>query len=108
LSSSSLVLILQEPSPCLFRPHFSAEFFFQELRAAVQFVFIIHISHANGKDWCMCHIKEVRGYWRKLHNEEPLDLCCPTDIVRGIKLRRARWAEHTAHTHTHTHRREQK
>jgi hypothetical protein len=46
----------------------------------------------------MCCIKEVRGCWRKLHNEEPLDMCCPTDIVRGIKLRRARWAEHTAHT----------
>lgn len=25
-------------------------------------------------------------------------MCCPTDIVRGIKLRRARWAEHTART----------
>jgi hypothetical protein len=62
-------------------------------------VFIIHISRANGKDWCICHIKEVRGYWRKLHNEERLDLCCPTDIVMAIKFRRARWT----HTHTHTH-----
>jgi hypothetical protein len=35
-----------------------------------------------------------------LHNEEPLDFSCPSDIVRGIKLRRSRWAEHTAHTHT--------
>jgi hypothetical protein len=56
------------------------------------------MSRANGKYWCMCCIKEVRGYWRKLHYEEPLDLCCPTEIVRGIKLRRARWAEHTALT----------
>jgi len=29
-----------------------------------------------------------------------LILCCPTDIVKGIKLRRTRWAEHTARTHT--------
>jgi hypothetical protein len=28
-------------------------------------------------------------------HEELLGLCCPIDI-RGIKLRRARWAEHAA------------
>jgi hypothetical protein len=37
-----------------------------------------------------------------LHNEELLGLCCPTDIVRGIKLRGARWAEHTAYTQERT------
>jgi len=37
---------------------------------------------------------EVNGKWRKLHNEELNDL--PANIVRVIKLRRMRWAEHVA------------
>jgi hypothetical protein len=39
---------------------------------------------------------EVRGDWRKLHNEELSDLCCPPNIVRVIKLRKMRWAGHVA------------
>jgi hypothetical protein len=38
---------------------------------------------------------EVTGEWRKLHNEE-LDLYCLPNIVRVIKSRRMRWAEHVA------------
>ena len=39
---------------------------------------------------------EVTGKWRKLHNEELNDLFCPSNIVRLIKSRRVRWAEHVA------------
>jgi hypothetical protein len=37
---------------------------------------------------------EVTGEWRKLHSEELNDLYCSPNIVRVIKLRRRRWAEH--------------
>ena len=39
---------------------------------------------------------EVRGEWRKLHNEELNDLYCSSNIVRVIKSRRMRWAGHVA------------
>jgi len=34
---------------------------------------------------------EVRGEWRKLHNEERNDLYCSPDIVGLNKSRRIRW-----------------
>jgi len=34
---------------------------------------------------------EVRGEWRKLHNEELNDLYCSPSIVRVIKSKRMRW-----------------
>ena len=39
---------------------------------------------------------EVRGEWRKLHNEELNDLYCSPNIVRVIKSRRMKWAGHVA------------
>jgi hypothetical protein len=39
---------------------------------------------------------EVRGEWRKLHNDELNDLYCSPNIVRVIKSRRMRWAGHVA------------
>jgi hypothetical protein len=39
---------------------------------------------------------EVRGEWRKLHNEELNDLYCSLNIVRVIKRRGMRWAGHVA------------
>jgi len=39
---------------------------------------------------------EVRGEWRKLHDEELNDLYCSPNIVRVIKSRRMRWAGHVA------------
>jgi hypothetical protein len=38
----------------------------------------------------------VTGRWRKLHNEELHNLYSSPSIVRIIKLRRVRWAEHVA------------
>jgi hypothetical protein len=37
---------------------------------------------------------EVTGGWRKLHNEELLKLYSSPSIIRMIKSRRMRWAEH--------------
>jgi hypothetical protein len=39
---------------------------------------------------------EVRGEWRKLHNEELNDLYSLPNIVRVVKSRRMRWAGHVA------------
>jgi hypothetical protein len=39
---------------------------------------------------------EVRGRWRKLHNEELHDLYSLPSIIRIIKSRRMRRAEHVA------------
>jgi hypothetical protein len=39
---------------------------------------------------------EVRGGWRKLHNEELHNLYCSPSIVRIIKLRRMRWTGNVA------------
>jgi hypothetical protein len=39
---------------------------------------------------------EVAGEWRKLHNEELHDLYFSPRIIRIMKSRRTRWAEHVA------------
>ena len=39
---------------------------------------------------------EVRGEWRKLHNEELKVLYCSPNFVRVIKSRRKRWVGHVA------------
>jgi hypothetical protein len=39
---------------------------------------------------------EVKGEWRKLHNEELRDLYSSPSIIRIIKSRRMRWADHVA------------
>jgi hypothetical protein len=40
--------------------------------------------------------EEVTGEWRRLHNEEIIDMYCSPNIVRVIKSRRMRWAGHVA------------
>jgi hypothetical protein len=37
---------------------------------------------------------EVTGEWRKLHDKELQDVYCSPNIIRGLKLRRMRWAGH--------------
>jgi hypothetical protein len=39
---------------------------------------------------------KVTGGWRKLHNEELHNLYSSPSIIRMIKSRRMRWAEHVA------------
>jgi hypothetical protein len=39
---------------------------------------------------------EVRGDWRKLHNEELHNLYSSPNIIRMIKSRRMRWVGHVA------------
>jgi hypothetical protein len=39
---------------------------------------------------------EVTGEWRKLHNEELVDLYSSPSVIRIIKSRRTRWAGHVA------------
>jgi PAS domain-containing protein len=39
---------------------------------------------------------EIKGKWRKLHNEEDNDLYCSPYIFRVIKSRRKRWAGQVA------------
>jgi hypothetical protein len=41
---------------------------------------------------------EVTGEWRQLHNEELRDLYSSSSIIRLIKSRRVRWADHVART----------
>jgi hypothetical protein len=38
--------------------------------------------------------REEDGSWRKLHNDELLNLCSSPNIVRVIKSRTMRWAGH--------------
>jgi hypothetical protein len=38
----------------------------------------------------------MMGRWRKLHNEELLDLYSSRNIIRIVKLRRMMWAGHVA------------
>jgi hypothetical protein len=38
----------------------------------------------------------VTGGWRKLHNDEPLDLHTSSSIIRMMKSRRMRWTGHVA------------
>jgi hypothetical protein len=38
----------------------------------------------------------VTGEWRKLHNEELRDLYSSPSIIRMIKSRKMRWADHVA------------
>jgi hypothetical protein len=40
--------------------------------------------------------REEGGSWRKLHNDELHSLYSSLNIVRVIKARRMRWAEHVA------------
>jgi hypothetical protein len=39
---------------------------------------------------------ELIGEWRKMHNEELHILYSPLNIIKQIKSRRMRWAEHVA------------
>jgi hypothetical protein len=39
---------------------------------------------------------EATGEWRRLHNEELIDLYSSPNIIRVIKSRRMRWAGHVA------------
>jgi PAS domain-containing protein len=39
---------------------------------------------------------EVKGKWRRLHNEELNDLYSSANIIRVMKSRRMRWARHVA------------
>ena len=41
--------------------------------------------------------EDIKGEWRKLHNEELNVLYCSPNIVRVIKSRRTRYAGHVAH-----------
>jgi Asp-tRNA(Asn)/Glu-tRNA(Gln) amidotransferase B subunit len=41
-------------------------------------------------------LDEVAGEWRKLHNEELHNLYSFPSVIRQIKSRRMRWAEHVA------------
>ena len=42
----------------------------------------------------MLRMDKVTGEWRKLHNEELIDLYCSPNIVRVIEWRRMIWAGH--------------
>jgi hypothetical protein len=54
-------------------------------------VFENSVLNTFGPKW-----DEVTGGWRKLQNEELHNLYSSPSIIRIIKLRRMRWAEHVA------------
>jgi hypothetical protein len=39
---------------------------------------------------------EVRGEWKKLHNEKLHNVYSPPNIIRQMKSRRMKWAENVA------------
>jgi hypothetical protein len=41
--------------------------------------------------------EEVAGSWRRLHNKELHNLHASQNVIRVIKSRRMRWADHVAH-----------
>jgi hypothetical protein len=41
---------------------------------------------------------EVMGEWRKLHSEELHDLYSSPSVIRIVKSRRMRWADHVVRT----------
>ena len=61
----------------------------------------LHTIHIHIHDMALSRIfgtrrDEVTGERRRLHNEGLNDLYCLPNIVRVIKSRRMRWAEHVA------------
>ena len=44
----------------------------------------------------ICAQEDANGEWRRLHYEELHSLYSPSIIVRVIKSRRLRWADHVA------------
>ena len=53
-------------------------------------------NSSNSKLICVPRSDEVTEEWRRLHNEELNDLYPSPNIVRVIKSKRMRWAEHVA------------
>jgi hypothetical protein len=42
--------------------------------------------------------EEVTGGWKRLHDEEVLNFCSSSNIIRLFKSRRIRWARHAWET----------
>jgi hypothetical protein len=57
------------------------------------------VCHTKGENRLrMCENRvQVKGGWRRMHNEELRNLCTSSNIIIVIKWRRMRWAGHAAH-----------
>ena len=60
-----------------------------KMMISIKFAVAVHRIFGPRRD-------EVTGDWRRLHNEELNDLYASPNIMRVIKSRRMRWAEHVA------------